>query len=63
VHLGIPGFFPRVTAGGVPARDAALDVAQTAAFQTLYGKRLVLDVVERIPQQVIRFESHQQRTK
>jgi hypothetical protein len=48
---------------GVPARDAALDVAQTAALQSLNGKRLVLDMIERIPQLVICFESHQQRIK
>jgi len=47
----------------VPARNAALDVAQTAALQSLDGKRLLLDVIERIPQQVICFESHQQRIK
>ena len=47
----------------LPARNAALDVAKTATLQSLDGERFAPDVIERIAQQVIRLEPHQQWIK
>jgi len=41
------------------ARNTALDKAQAASLQSLDGERFALDVVDRIPQEVICLEAHQ----
>jgi hypothetical protein len=51
------------SAGRLAARHAAFNVAEAAALHSLDGERLLFDVIEGVPQQMIRFESHQQRIK